>query len=190
MYSLWGMLNVTCPQFGSGHLELKEFFHPRKPSNPQPGPSSPAEIPEQKEANLFESNTLRRHRYIPKEVGERGQTSSRGKPQQDQKGGLNRGRFLWPLGLVGDIRASPFPDLRSNRSEYRGKSTETPSMDPSPTKRDFRNPACSGKWLDQGTRVKAQLKGCCRVVRWGFYTHIDMPEENEYKCLYRKLNPH
>ena len=158
---------------------VKEFFHPRKPSNPQPGPSPQAEIPEQKAANLFQSNTLRRHHQIPKGEGESEWTSFRSKPSETRKGGLNWWRFPWPRGLVGDIRASPFPDLRPRGTEHRGKTTEPPSVDPSPTKRDFRSPACSGKWPWPGNTCKVSVstgKRHCRAERWGVCTHTYIPE--------------
>lgn len=87
LYSLWGMLNVMFSQFGSGHLELKSSFIQENPVTHSLDLPSPAEIPEQKEANLSESHTLRRHHRIPKEGGESERTSFRSKPGQDQKGG-------------------------------------------------------------------------------------------------------
>uniref|UniRef100_A0AC11EKY2 Rho guanine nucleotide exchange factor 33 n=1 Tax=Ovis aries TaxID=9940 RepID=A0AC11EKY2_SHEEP len=58
------------------------------------------------------------------------------------------------LGAGGDIRAFPFPDFRSSGSEYREKTNENPSMDPSPTKQDFfRNRLALANELDQGTAV-------------------------------------
>ncbi|XP_059731170.1 membrane-spanning 4-domains subfamily A member 12 isoform X2 [Bos taurus] len=56
------------------------------------------EIPEQKEANLSESHTLRRHHRIPKEGGESEWTSLRSKPWQDQKGGTQLVKIPVTLG--------------------------------------------------------------------------------------------
>lgn len=178
MYSLWGMLNVMFPQFGSGHLELKKFFHPRNPVTHSLELLSPAEIPEQKEANLFESNTLRRHRQIPKEEGEREQTSSRSKPQQDQKGGAQLWKIPVTLGASRGHQSFPISRSEVQRIRIQGK-IYWDSLSGSFTHQTrLQKPSLLCKWLDQGTHVKAQLKGCCWVVRWGFYTHRDMPEEN------------
>ncbi|XP_070623633.1 uncharacterized protein [Bos indicus] len=60
--------------------------------------SGTAEIPEQKEANLSESHTLRRHHRIPKEGGESEWTSLRSKPWQDQEGGTQLVKIPVTLG--------------------------------------------------------------------------------------------
>ncbi|KAK7821602.1 hypothetical protein U0070_014482 [Myodes glareolus] len=78
------------------------------------------------------------------------------------------------LGAGGDIKAFPFPGklqlhvgtskcdmlgfgeirCRSSGSEYREKTNESPSLDPSPTKQDFfRNRLALANDLDQGTAV-------------------------------------
>nr|XP_042122911.1 rho guanine nucleotide exchange factor 33 [Peromyscus maniculatus bairdii] len=81
-------------------------------------------------------------RFCPKEERESEQTSfSDQNPRQDQKGGFR----------------SSFRKLfkkKSSGSEYREKSNENPSMDPSPTKQDFfRNRLALANDLDQGTAV-------------------------------------
>uniref|UniRef100_A0A2K5P1Y9 Rho guanine nucleotide exchange factor 33 n=1 Tax=Cercocebus atys TaxID=9531 RepID=A0A2K5P1Y9_CERAT len=81
-------------------------------------------------------------RFCPKEERESEQTSfSDQNPRQDQKGGFR----------------SSFRKLfkkKSSGSEYREKTNENPSMDPSPTKQDFfRNRLALANDLDQGTAV-------------------------------------
>ncbi|XP_049726255.1 rho guanine nucleotide exchange factor 33 isoform X1 [Elephas maximus indicus] len=81
-------------------------------------------------------------RFCPKEERESEQTSfSDQNPRQDQKGGFR----------------SSFRKLfkkKSSGSEYREKTNESPSMDPSPTKQDFfRNRLALANDLDQGTAV-------------------------------------
>ncbi|XP_066234543.1 rho guanine nucleotide exchange factor 33 [Saccopteryx leptura] len=81
-------------------------------------------------------------RFCPKEERESEQTSfSDQNPRQDQKGGFR----------------SSFRKLfkkKSSGSEYRDKTNENPSMDPSPTKQDFfRNRLALANDLDQGTAV-------------------------------------
>ncbi|KAL0621017.1 Rho guanine nucleotide exchange factor 33 [Plecturocebus cupreus] len=81
-------------------------------------------------------------RFCPKEERESEQTSfSDQNPRQDQKGGFR----------------SSFRKLfkkKSSGSEYREKTNENLSMDPSPTKQDFfRNRLALANDLDQGTAV-------------------------------------
>ncbi|XP_037663213.1 rho guanine nucleotide exchange factor 33 isoform X2 [Choloepus didactylus] len=81
-------------------------------------------------------------RFCPKEERESEQTSfSDQNPRQDQKGGFR----------------SSFRKLfkkKSSGSEYREKTNENPSMDPSPTKQDFfRNRLALAHDFDQGTAV-------------------------------------
>ncbi|XP_040586934.1 rho guanine nucleotide exchange factor 33 isoform X10 [Mesocricetus auratus] len=81
-------------------------------------------------------------RFCPKEERESEQTSfSDQNPRQDQKGGFR----------------SSFRKLfkkKSSGSEYREKTNENPSMDPSPTKQDlFRNRLALANDPDQGTAV-------------------------------------
>ncbi|KAK1333131.1 hypothetical protein QTO34_006668 [Cnephaeus nilssonii] len=81
-------------------------------------------------------------RFCPKEERESEQTSFNDQnPRQDQKGGFR----------------SSFRKLfkkKSSGSEYREKTNENPSMDPSPTKQDFfRNRLALANDLDQGTAV-------------------------------------
>ncbi|XP_073905640.1 rho guanine nucleotide exchange factor 33 isoform X2 [Castor canadensis] len=81
-------------------------------------------------------------RFCPKDERESEQTSfSDQNPRQDQKGGFR----------------SSFRKLfkkKSSGSEYREKTNENPSMDPSPTKQDFfRNRLALANDLDQGTAV-------------------------------------
>ncbi|XP_031806246.1 rho guanine nucleotide exchange factor 33 isoform X8 [Sarcophilus harrisii] len=82
-------------------------------------------------------------RFCPKEERESEQTSfsDQHPSRQDQKGGFR----------------SSFRKLfkkKSSGSEYREKTNENPSMDPSPTKQDlFRNQLALANDLDQGTAV-------------------------------------
>ncbi|GAB1301356.1 Rho guanine nucleotide exchange factor 33 [Apodemus speciosus] len=83
-------------------------------------------------------------RFCPKEERESEQTSfSDQNPRQDQKGGFRSSfrKLFKKKGL-------------SSGSEYREKTNENPSMDPSPTKQDFfRNRLALANDLDQGTAV-------------------------------------
>ncbi|XP_022429730.1 rho guanine nucleotide exchange factor 33 isoform X2 [Delphinapterus leucas] len=96
----------------------------------------------EKQTYLEEMHLEDATRFCPKEERESEQTSfSDQNPRQDQKGGFR----------------SSFRKLfkkKSSGSEYREKTNENPSMDPSPTKQDFfRNRLALANDLDQGTAV-------------------------------------
>ncbi|OWK10312.1 hypothetical protein Celaphus_00005680 [Cervus elaphus hippelaphus] len=96
----------------------------------------------EKQTYLEEMHLEDATRFCPKEERESEQTSfSDQNPRQDQKGGFR----------------SSFRKLfkkKSSGSEYREKTNENPSMDPSPTKQDFfRNRLALANELDQGTAV-------------------------------------
>ncbi|XP_066863860.1 rho guanine nucleotide exchange factor 33 [Kogia breviceps] len=96
----------------------------------------------EKQTYLEEMHLEDTTRFCPKEERESEQTSfSDQNPRQDQKGGFR----------------SSFRKLfkkKSSGSEYREKTNENPSMDPSPTKQDFfRNRLALANDLDQGTAV-------------------------------------
>ncbi|XP_073905641.1 rho guanine nucleotide exchange factor 33 isoform X3 [Castor canadensis] len=96
----------------------------------------------EKQTYLEEMHLEDTTRFCPKDERESEQTSfSDQNPRQDQKGGFR----------------SSFRKLfkkKSSGSEYREKTNENPSMDPSPTKQDFfRNRLALANDLDQGTAV-------------------------------------
>ncbi|XP_012873351.1 PREDICTED: rho guanine nucleotide exchange factor 33 [Dipodomys ordii] len=96
----------------------------------------------EKQTYLEEMHLEDTTRFCPREERESEQTSfSDQNPRQDQKGGFR----------------SSFRKLfkkKSSGSEYREKTNENPSMDPSPTKQDFfRNRLALANDLDQGTAV-------------------------------------
>ncbi|ERE68172.1 rho guanine nucleotide exchange factor 33-like protein [Cricetulus griseus] len=120
----------------------------------QPYPSAPSSAPSVtviyaaalglflNHSHLKEMHLEDATRFCPKEERESEQTSfSDQNPRQDQKGGFR----------------SSFRKLfkkKSSGSEYREKTNENPSMDPSPTKQDFfRNRLALANDLDQGTAV-------------------------------------